>query len=83
MSARTFKSSVDQFVKASPWLGPEHEPALVMLRAIAKELDGGDLTPALLAQFGLAYRSLAKLAPTGEGEEVDPVDALISQGRSA
>ena len=82
MSARTFRSSVDKFVKASSWLGDEHEPALVMLRAMAKELDDGHLSPAMLSQFGLAYRSLAKLAPSGNEAE-DPVDALIAQGRGA
>lgn len=77
MSARTFKSSVDRFVKASPWLGDEHEPALVMLRTMAKELDDGHLSPAMLSQFGLAYRSLAKLAPPSAGEPADPLEEAL------
>jgi len=77
MSSRSFKRSVEKFVKASSWLSAEHEPALVMLRAMAEELDGGNLTPAMLAQFGLAYRSLAKLAPVAAGEPADPLEEAL------
>ncbi|MFD1505267.1 hypothetical protein FE374_09340 [Georgenia yuyongxinii] len=79
MAARTFVSSLRSFQKASPWLGPEHDPALVMLEAMAKELDGGELTPALLSQFGLAYRSLQKLAPRSDRGEVDPLDEVLAE----
>lgn len=81
MASRTFKSAVDRFVKASPWLGDEHEPALMMLRAIAKELDAGNLSPAMLAQFGLASRSLAKLAPAAASEPADPLEAALAEAQ--
>ncbi len=80
--AESFDASVKEFIDAAAWLGPEHQPALVTLVAIAQTLDAGDRTPALLGQFGLAFRSLAKLAPPANSSEVDPVDDLIEAARA-
>lgn len=62
MSRMTFKESVIAFEGASPWLGPQHAPAVAALRAMAEQLDA-ELVPAMLSQFGLAYRALEKERP--------------------
>lgn len=77
-----FSASVDEFVSASPWLGAPHSPALATLRALAAALDCGDLTPALVAQFGLTYRNLAKLAPAAPGE-MDPLAEALAAAAAA
>lgn len=80
MAATTFKGSVTEFIKASPWLGPAHAPAVVSLRKLATELDK-EVTAALAAQFNLIYRNLAKQAP-GAAAEVDEVGDLIDEARN-
>lgn len=62
-AAMTFTQAVADFEDASPWLDAQHAPAVVALRAMAAELDAGMLAPALLGQFGLAYRALQKEQP--------------------
>ncbi|MBZ4485971.1 hypothetical protein LQ938_09670 [Microbacterium sp. cx-55] len=79
---RAFGTSVDEFVGAAPWLGAPHAPALATLRALAAELDTGDLSPALVAQFGLTYRNLAKLAPMTPAT-VDPLEAALAKAAAA
>lgn len=71
VTQRTFKTAVSAFEQASDWLGPEHAPAVVALRMMAKELDSGKMVPALMSQFMLTFRSLSKEAPGGE--ETDPL----------
>lgn len=80
-SPMTFSESVIEFESASPWLGPQHAPAVVALRAMAGAIDGGDMTPALLGQFGLAFRSLAKERPTAV--VVDLVAQALQEAQSA
>lgn len=75
----TFKMAVADFEEASPWLGPQHAPAVAALRAMAEHLDGGDMAPALLGQFGLAFRSLSKERPTAE--QVDPLAAALQEAQ--
>lgn len=75
MSHQTFTQSVETFVEASPWIGPEHAPALATLWALAAMLDD-ELSPAGAAQFGLTYRNLAKLAPTAPAE-IDELERLL------
>lgn len=72
-----FTDAVAQFESASPWLGPEHAPAVVMLRSMAVRLDEGETAPALLAQFGLTFRALAKEAPRGD-VEADPLEDALA-----
>lgn len=72
--------AVRQFEDASPWLGPEHQPAVVSLRAMAAELDKGNMQPALLGQYGLAFRALSKERPTGQ--PVDPLAAALEEANS-
>ncbi len=77
MTDNAFHSAVDEFVSASPWLAPQHAPARATLYALARQLDAGDLTPALVGQFGLAYRNLAKLAPA-EKPAADPLAEALA-----
>lgn len=76
-----FCDAVKEFEEASPWLGPQHAPAVVALRAMAEVLDSGDLQPALLGQFGLAFRSLAKERPAAV--ELDPLAAALQEAEVA
>jgi hypothetical protein len=74
---KSFISSVETFLEsAAPWLLPEDIPAVVSLQHMAKALDE-EMTPALLSQFGLAYRSLLKKKPTDTGDDGDELDDLI------
>lgn len=76
-----FSAAVAEFVRDSPWLGPEHKPALVALEEIAMQLDNSKFTPALIAQFGLFHRQLASSNPDA-GVADDPVADIISRGRA-
>lgn len=71
----TFASAVKDFEDASPWLGPQHAPAVAALRAMATQLDAGDMAPALLGQFGLCFRNLAKERPAESAK--DPLEAAL------
>lgn len=74
----TFIYAVRKFKKsAADWLSEEDAPAVVALEAMAKELDQ-KMTPALLSQYGLAYRSLLKRKPTGETER-DELEAALAE----
>lgn len=73
----TFRSAVKAFEDASPWLGDADLPARVALRSMADALDGGDLAPALLAQFGLTFRNLQKRAPAEDHAPADPLEAAL------
>ncbi|MGW9346033.1 hypothetical protein ACWGR3_31315 [Streptomyces albidoflavus] len=76
----TFIYAVRKFKKsAASWLSDEDLPAVVALEAMAKELDV-KMTPALLSQYGLAYRSLLARAPKTSGEGGDPLDGIIPPG---
>ena len=72
----TFTDSIESFVTASDWLTPEDAPAVLTLRKLAAELDSGPMVPALVAQWGLTYRSLLKRKPTGDFVE-DPLEAAL------
>lgn len=76
-----FVLAVLQFEEASPWLGPQHAPAVVSLRAMAIQLDKGDMAPALLGQFGLAFRALSKERPTAE--HVDPLAEALQEAQAS
>lgn len=74
-----FMVATEEFVAASQWLGAEDAPAVATLRAIAVQLDEGDLVPALVGQYGLAYRNLLKRRPA-EPVEVDEFEAALADG---
>ena len=76
----TFRKSLTAFKKASPWLGPEHEPEVTALEFLAKALDTDPpANPApLISQWGLLLRSLRKDAP--EVSALDPLDELLTRG---
>lgn len=78
----TFRESTDKFIEASPWLEAKHEPAKMMLIALAEALDAqvlaNDLQASLVGQYGLAYRALAKEAPL-ETDEVDELEKLLQE----
>ncbi len=78
---KTFASAVEEFEGASPWLGPEHAPAVVALRVMAAELDKGDMAPALLGQFGLAFRALRKERPAETSK--DPLAAALEEAQAS
>lgn len=71
----SFVESTGKFLAAASWLTEDDEPAVVMLQALAAELDA-NLNPPLVAQYGLAYRNLLKRKP-GESEEVDELAKLL------
>lgn len=77
---KTFTEAVQEFQNASPWLEAKHTPALVMLYAMASELDAqvvnGSLHAPLMGQFGLAFRNLSKEAPKNV-QEKDALQALL------
>lgn len=73
----TFQDSVNAFEKDATWLGDADLPAVVTLRKVAAALDGGDMSPAMLSQFGLTYRSLLKRAPSDAAENLDPLEAAL------
>lgn len=86
---KSYVASVDDFLKASPWLTPADGPAVTSLQQMAKTLDaatgtdaapGPGPSPALLGQFGLAYRNLLKREPgaTGGDSEDDEIEGLLS-----
>lgn len=72
----SFKEAVTTFEQQAEWLGGADLPALVTLRRIADELDDGNMSPALLSQFGLTFRDLRKREPTGEGSS-DELEAAL------
>jgi len=73
----TFKYAVRKFkTEAKSWLTDEDFPALIALENMAKALDE-KMTPALLSQYGLAYRSLLKRKPGEVTEDGDELDDLI------
>lgn len=73
----SFVAATEAFENASSWLSTEDEPALTTLYAIAEELDEGDRTPALVAQYGLTYRSLLKRAPQVDEGAGDPLEEAL------
>ena len=80
----TFTRSVQAFLSAADWIGPEHMPSVVTLTKLAAQLDH-DLTAALAAQFGVTFRDLRTQAPM-QAEPDDPIEAALRQrtaGREA
>lgn len=74
---RTFKTATEAFLKSADWLGDDDLPAIITLQKIAAQLDEGGLQAALVAQYGVTYRSLLKQRPAGEGDDDDPAAELI------
>ena len=74
----TYLESVQRFIRSADWLGEEHRPAIKVLRSLAKVLDneldrGKAPQAALVSQFGLTYRDLAKLGQKPGGDDAgDP-----------
>ncbi|RZU66757.1 hypothetical protein EV379_3123 [Microterricola gilva] len=77
----TFLGSIEAFIAVSRWLGPEHGPALVTLRALARQLDQR-VTAAMVAQFGVAFRDLRSQAPSAPPAS-DGVEDIIDEARSS
>lgn len=72
-----FAESVEEFLASATWLGAEHAPAVIALRALAIELDR-EVTAALVAQFGLLHRSLLKEKPKSV-VDTDPLAELLTR----
>lgn len=74
----SYLESVRRFIRSATWLGEEHRPAMKVLRSLAKVLDdelarGKAPQAALVSQFGLTYRDLAKLGQKPAGDDAsDP-----------
>lgn len=78
MTEVNFQSAVKGFLSSADWLTDEDLPAIMVLRAVAAELDaGGKLSPALVAQFGLTHRALLKRKPTAAPEDNDPLETAL------
>lgn len=77
-----FSQAVEKFLETAPYLTDEHLPSIVSLQAIAEQLDGGKVTPAMLAQFGLTHRALLKANPEAAALD-DEVDKIISHARAS
>ncbi len=72
---KTFRTSVEEFVRAADWLGPVDEPEVTALRVMADALDQGiEGRTAVLNAYGLAVRSLIKRRPPAAPEA--PSDPL-------
>ena len=85
---KTFVAATDDFLKASPWLGPTEAPAVATLQNLALVLDKAEGNPSssLVGQYTLASRDLVSRGPGAKSDdapEVDPVEALIAQGKAA
>jgi hypothetical protein len=80
VASRRFANAVRKFKRdAADWLTDEDAPAVIALEVMAAELDGGNLSPALLGQYGLAYRSLLKRKPVGDASADDPLERALRQ----
>lgn len=74
-----FTTAVAAFkASANSWLSDDDAPAIAALEAAAAQLDK-EMTPALLAQYGLIYRSLLKRKPGDTAEAGDELDDLIPE----
>lgn len=73
----TFLGSINAFTASSPWLGPEHGPAIVTLRALARQLDQR-VTAALVAQFGVTFRDLRSQSPSSTAPSSDPIETALA-----
>lgn len=72
-----FETAVIEFIdQVEDRLTPLDGPALVMLQAIAKDLDAKGLSGPLVQQYGLQYRALVKRLGTGSSE-ADPDEGLF------
>lgn len=71
----TLTESTENFIASLDWLEPIHAPAVALLRLLAGQIDEQPV-PALIAQYGLTYRDLAKHAPA-EAEEEDGLAKLL------
>lgn len=74
--ARSLVEATQRFVEASDWLGDEDLPAISVLEMIAEVVDRDGPQPAILGQYGVAYRDLLKRAPKADAD-VDPLAAAL------
>jgi len=73
----SFMQATRAFHRSADWLGTDDLPALATMYTIAEELDGGNMTPALVAQHGLTYRNLLKRAPQVDEGAGDPLEEAL------
>lgn len=80
---KTFAFAVEEFMKAAEsWLSAEDTPAIVTLENLARMMDDGEASPAMVSQFGLTYRSLLKRKPV-EDAEVDELAEALAEADGA
>lgn len=75
----TYTGAVRAFITAHPELTATDTPALVQLKALAKELDADPSQGALQSQFGLVYRNLVKRVDAmANPVTTDPLEAELA-----
>ena len=79
MAARSNTAAVNRFLKAATWLTDEDEPAVTLLKMLARQLDDEPFQAATASQYGLTYRALLKRAPSDESGS-DPLGELLDGG---
>ena len=72
----TFESSIDEWLKANDWVGPDEQPMITSLLAMAKTLDIGPVSPTMLNVFGQTFRHLMKAKKDHMGSTSDDDDFL-------
>lgn len=65
-----------KFIEASTWLTEVDQPGVVAMQLVAAQVDKDGPMPALMGQYGVAYRALVAKAPKAAGE-VDPLAAAL------
>lgn len=76
----TYSEAMQRFLTAADdWLSDDDLPAIVTLVQLAEQLDTGGAAPAVVAQFGLAYRNLLKRKPAAGPEETDPIAKAMAE----
>lgn len=66
----TMSESVEEFLEAADWLGPEHAPQIAALRAAARELDI-KMVAGTLSQFRLLHAALLAERPKDDVPDDD------------
>ncbi|GAA4155950.1 hypothetical protein GCM10022286_05630 [Gryllotalpicola daejeonensis] len=83
MPARKFTTAVNRFKRSAKGrLSDADAPAVATLEVLASELDSGNLTPALIAQYGLTYRSLLKRVTADEPPAESELTALLRDAQA-
>lgn len=75
---KTFSEAVDDYITQATYLTEDDLPHLVTLKRVAKELDNGEVTAALVNVFGVTLRALQKRKNPDAGP-VDDAEAFLME----